>query len=152
MQAHTHPRQRVSANTQEQQRQVEEAAQGLTQHLSAFPASERHSLRAPRPRGPSASRRLAARLRAARSAFVWPGWEPRPPASPAPLRSGSFSTPITRRGLAAVGVSPGPLPSQFRALFKRNSGFAGFSHPARQTRGQGWGLEEDKRKGHTKPG
>ena len=49
-------RQSGSANTKEQQRQVEEAAQGLTQHLSAFPASERSSLRASGTKGPSASR------------------------------------------------------------------------------------------------
>lgn len=113
-------RQSVRANTQEQQRQVEEAAQGLTQRLSAFPASERHSLRAPETKGPSASRRLAARPGPLAQLLSGPAGSPgRPP--PAPLPSGLSPHP-SLAGDSLLCVSP-------RAHSPRNAGL--FSNATR---------------------
>lgn len=72
---------------------------------------------------------------------------------PHPVLSGPFSTPITRRWLV-VGFSPRPLPSQSRALLKRDSRFTSFYHPARDSSGlEGGpgGVWKRKREGYTKP-
>lgn len=108
---HTPLRQSVPPNTEEQQRQVKEAAQGLTQHLSAFPASEAASC------GPADLRHPAHPARPALG-FVWPGWTPS-----LPILLHTHHSPRSSCG----GFSPfRPLPSQAPALFKR-----GFSYQAR---------------------
>lgn len=68
----------------------------LNSALVRFPSFAKRLSAGPRDHGDPPHRAWPGAPRgAARPAFVWPGRAP-PPASPAPLPSGSFSTPITR--------------------------------------------------------